>query len=434
QVSPKAPSITDENIIDYVNYETIEGSGLLVISTNKDLGFKASLKQYPKPRIILTPSIPAFAELEEHAALDRIYLNNVEIVKDKTAAIPPTLDKYFYPVKYISVELARELPFDFYSNKDEINSGLLSAMDTIVIEKDTLGLYITDTIDLPLNLIANGGFRSEWAFYRFDQQAVLQSLNEKRPFEYAYEAGLTYKYNERSSVYANISRSFRFPAIDEWYSSLYIDYFSGLIAGGLNLNLKPQIAQTYEVGIKEGSSKYLDLKADYYISDLKNELYYDAVTNQNSVYHHTIHHGLELEGRAFILDSIRAFANYTYEKAFFVGGTFAGNTIPLVPRHKLSVGFEYTLADCFRFQYAANYVGTQWFVNDLQNNMPKMKQYLTHDIKMSYQKHGFEVFGVINNVLNADYSEFSVLDWSLTRPGYYPAPRRNFSVGVNYKF
>ncbi len=68
---------------------------------------------------------------------------------------------------------------DYYGNKNEINSGELSAMDRIIINKDSLGLYATDTVELPFNLILSGGFRSEWGYYKFNQEAILEGKIEK---------------------------------------------------------------------------------------------------------------------------------------------------------------------------------------------------------------------------------------------------------------
>lgn len=336
----------------------------------------------------------------------------------------------------LGVENRMMVGLDFYANKHDIHSGLLSAPDTININKNNLGIYLTDTIQLPWNFIFDTGFRGEWAYYKFDQQAVVHGKNEKKPFEYACDAGLVYQYNDRSSVYAKYSRSFRFPVTDEWYNSLYVDYFSGLIAGGLNLDLKAQTGHNYEIGIKENSSKYLSVKADYYIMDLKNELYYDPIAFRNAVHHHTVHHGLELESDVYLFDkSLHVFGNYTYQKAFFVGEAFAGCEMPLVPHHKFSVGGDYIFMDCVKFGYTANYVGARPFINDLTNTHPPLKSYVTHNIKLAYNKHGFEVFGLINNILDAEYSEYGALDtFTRTMPGYYPSPRRNFVVGASCKF
>ncbi len=328
---------------------------------------------------------------------------------------------------------------DYYGHKDEISSTnfTLGGKDRIIIEKDSIGVYVTDVIDLFRNLSFNTGYRAEWTYYTFDQQAMLAAVNKKSPFEYAAEAGINYKYNERSSIYANYARSFRFPAVDEWYAALYKS--GSNILGGLNLNLTPQTGNNYEIGIKENSSKYVSLKADYFIMDLKHELFFNPVAGnyemgENSVYDHTMRHGLELEAHTYLFDILDCFANYTYQKAFFVGSTFAGCDIPLVPHHKLSSGLNYKLMDCVNVNYVATFVSSRRFMNDQKNLMPSLKSYITHDIKLSYYKYGFEAFGALYNIFDEKYAEQGALDWSRTRPGYYPSSGKNYVIGVNYKF
>ncbi|MFH0764209.1 MAG: TonB-dependent receptor [Candidatus Omnitrophota bacterium] len=324
--------------------------------------------------------------------------------------------------------------FDYYGSIDKIRSGYPSAPDTIIIDKKTGGVYLTDTVELPFQLIADAGVRTEWAYYKFDQQAVGHSKNQRWPFEYACEAGLTYKYNDRSSIYGRYSRSFRFPTTEEWYQSLWVDSYGNVISGGLNLGLEPQTANNYEIGIKENSSKYINVNANYHIMDVNDELFYDPLVWQNSIYNHTLHHGLNLETDFYLLDCVRAFFNYTYQRALFVGDKLAGNEIPLVPRNKISTGIKYTLKDCFNVVYSIDYVGARRFANDVRNDMPDLKEHIVHNIKFSYYKYGFEVYGAINNIFNTEYTEYGALDFYLTNPGYYPSPRLNGSMGIRYKF
>ena len=323
--------------------------------------------------------------------------------------------------------------FDYYGSQDEINSGLFATMDTLVIDKNTTGIYINNTLELPIPIIIEGGARAEWAYYKFDQQAVVIGNTEERPFEYACEAGATYKYNDKSSVYARYSRSFRFPDTDEWYSAMYVDWFSGLIAGGLNTKLEPQTANNFEFGIKENSSKYISINANYYIMPVRHEIYYDSVNNQNTNYKDTMHRGLELDVDLLIFDSMRAFVKYTCQQAYFMGGPYAGHAIPMVPRNQISTGVKYTYKDCFDMVYNINFVGPRRFANDLQNNVPQLKEYMTNDIKFSYRKEGFEIHAALNNIFDVAYSEYGSLSWNRT-PGYYPSPRFNASMGVKYSF
>ena len=356
-------------------------------------------------------------------------LSNVHHIK--TWGFTP---KAAFSAEFLGLKNRMMAGFDYYGSRDEINSGLLSSMDTIVIDKDTGGAYVSDTLELPVPLIVEAGGRAEWAYYNFDQQAVVKGKSQKSPFEYACEAGVTYKYNDRSSLYFKYARSYRFPVTDEWYSSMYIDYFSGLIAGGLNTSLVPQTENDFEIGIKEHSSKYINIEANYHIMPVRHVIYYDSVTNQNTNYSKTMHSGLEIDTDVMIFDCIRAFLNYTLQQAYFVGGPYAGCTIPMVPRNQISTGFKYTFKDCFDVIYEINYVGPRRFANDLQNRQPQLKEYMTNNIKFAYRKHGFEVHAAINNIFDVEYSEYGALDWTLTRPGYYPSPGINASVGVKYSF
>ncbi len=322
---------------------------------------------------------------------------------------------------------------DYYADKDEILSGDPGiGKDMIVITKDSVGVYAADSLDVTQALGAHAGYRAEWAMYRFDQQAVMRGKNRKTPFEQAYEAGLNFRYNEKSSVYANYSRSFRFPAVDEWYSALWS--FWGLAGGGLNLDLKPQTGNNFEVGIRENSSKYLGVKASYFLMDLRHELYFNPVTLANSIYDRTIRHGLELETHAYLFHGFDASVNYTYEKAFFVGSSFAGNEVPMVPRHKITGSIDYTFMDCVNIIYSASYVSPMRFTSDQRNVVPRLKSYMTHDVKLSYNKYGLSIYGAIYNIFNEKYDAYGVTNALGTVQSHYPAPGTNFIAGVTYTF
>ncbi len=321
--------------------------------------------------------------------------------------------------------------FDYYGNKDEILSDSWSvpgAKDLMLITKNTLGVYAEDTAQVTSELSINGGVRYERAYYRFDQQAVSQAINTKSPIEYAADAGISYRYNEKSSVYANYARSFRFPAVDEWYS--VIDEWGG----GLNLNLKPQTGNSYEIGINDNSLKVLAIKADLFLMDLKEEIYFDPTTSFNSVYNHTRHQGVEIECHLYPFEDIDIFTNYTYQNSYFIGGVYAGNEIPIVPKNKISGGMDYRFMDCVNINYLVTFVGSRRFICDQKNLQPPMKSYTTHDIKLSYYKYGLEVYGALYNMFDQKYAEQGVLDRTRTVPAYYPSPGRNFVVGAKYKF
>ncbi len=324
--------------------------------------------------------------------------------------------------------------FDYYKHTDEILSGYPGSEDVINIKKESIGAYATDTINITEPLSLDFGGRTEWTKYTFDQQAVAIAFNKKTPIEYAYDVGLNYKYNNRSSIYAKYDRSFRFPAVDEWYNALW--EYGALKGGGLNLALKPQTAHDYEVGIKENSSKYIGARAAYFLSDIRHELFLDPdpAPGLNQVYPHTIHQGLELETHAYLVESLDAFFKYTYTKAYFVGEKYAGNQLPLVSRDKFSTGVDYTFKDCVNINVVVNYVGPRYMSNDQRNVMPKLKAHTTVDGRISYKKNYFEIFFACNNIFGKKYFDTAITNAAGSSTNYYPAPESSFFAGVTYGF
>ena len=65
--------------------------------------------------------------------------------------------------------------------------------------------------------------------------------------ETAYSIGLTFQYDDHSSVFIRANRSLRFPLTDE----LIVYDFSGLTPQlKVNQNLKPQTGRHYEIGVR----------------------------------------------------------------------------------------------------------------------------------------------------------------------------------------
>ena len=84
--------------------------------------------------------------------------------------------------------------------------------------------------------------------------------------------------------------------------------------------------------------------------------------------------------------------------------------------------------DCVDVDYKFNFAGPRYSVSDQRNVDRKLKQYITNDIRVGYNKHGFEVYGALNNIFDYKYSDIGA--WG----AYYPANGRNYVIGVKQKF
>ena len=328
---------------------------------------------------------------------------------------------------------------DYFRARDRILSGDVAfTKSQLDITKETFGIYVSDNMLINQRFIVNGGVRGEWAEYIFDQYQPTGSYNTRSLREIALDAGAGYKYNKRSQVYVNFARSYRNPATDEFFQSAFES--SGwppgttqLFPAVLNASLKQQVGNNYEIGIKDNTFSPVSVKASYFVMDNKNEIYYDPITYQNENYHHVMRHGLELVATANIYDKLKILFNYTFEKAFFVGGKFASKTVPLVPENKISAGVNVEPFQGFNLNCSVNYIGSRYMASDQQNTISKLKSHVTVDLNAFYEYKNIRIFGSVKNMLGEKYFSNATKNWQ-GNPAFYPAPEMTIEGGVSVKF
>ncbi len=353
----------------------------------------------------------------------------------------PTISSYeFQPKVELSSPLSDKLSnkatvgYDYFYAKDHRRSGTLGTVeDDIFISKVTHAIYALDELILNEKWLMNAGARGAWAQYNFDQRQALASEARRTPATQGYEAGLGYKYNPDSKVYLSYSRSYRLPAVDEFYQNVY-DFGFGL-QGGLNTDLTYQVGNQYEVGIKDRSIKNTKLGLNFFRAQYKHEIYLDPTSYANTNYNgKTLHYGLEAEASVLLLDDkVEFFVNWTLQEANFRGGTFGGSEIPAVPDQLINAGVTYRPFEGFSTSLTSNYVGQQFALTDEANLQPKTKRYTTVDWNAKYGFKNMEFWVSLRNILDRKYYAYGSYSAG-NGVGYYPAPTRNVSAGVKVKF
>jgi iron complex outermembrane receptor protein len=299
------------------------------------------------------------------------------------------------------------------------------------INKISTGYYLQDELALFKELYLLGGYRYEKVRYEFDYNNISGSDPLDKNVEVsgnAFNSGLVYHYQENSSLFLNHSRSFRFPATEE-YSITWPTH-------SLNTALKPQEAKNYEIGLKHRFNPGLKTELTFFRMDVENELYYDYASYSNKNYDKTRHDGMELAFDAMLTKNIGLSCNYTYTKALFRGGIYDEKTIPMVPRNKGKIGIKYLFNDKITVNLLTNYVGERYFINDQANSLSRLNGYFTADTNISYAYKDLTVVLGVNNILNKKYSEYATCDtvYTVGKKVYYPAPERNFTIRMGYKF
>jgi iron complex outermembrane receptor protein len=302
------------------------------------------------------------------------------------------------------------------------------------IRRQTYGVYLNDEYSIVEKLILSLGGRFEHADYDLhekDLTGFLAPLDATvKADETAYTAGLTWLYSGKSSLFARVNRSFRFPLTDEL---VVFDYLAGTIR--VNSNLQPQTGQHYELGIRHFLTSRLEVDVTLYRADINHEIYYNRLTITNENYDKTVHQGVEAGAKAELFEKLTLFGNYTCEQATFVGGPFDGKTIPAVPQNKFNLGFRvHDVVPGFVFSATYNYIDSSYLISDQANEFPKLESYYTLDLRLSYAWKWINAFVGVNNVTDQKYSEYGVVGGSTPAPFFYPAPEINWLGGLQIRF
>jgi iron complex outermembrane receptor protein len=258
----------------------------------------------------------------------------------------------------------------------------------------------------------------------------------------AFNCGLVYNYNDDSSAFFNCGRSFRFPEVDEF---TYLDQNYQQL---LDTDLKPQSSMNYQAGLRHKFSDRLKGSLSLFRMNVKNELYYNPKAlldifnfwnGKNANYDKTIHEGIESSLDISLNDWVTLFGNYTFTNAFFSGGQYSKNEIPMVSRHKGSVGLRFSLPNNITFNITGSYVGKRYFINDQDNAVSRLNGYMIADMNLSWRCKDLTVAFGINNLFNKQYSEYGVYGTDSSNgfvydKCYFPSPGRNFSLKVDYAF
>jgi len=334
----------------------------------------------------------------------------------------------------------------FYNSDkyDQSNDGDLKNYTNI--NKTSIAGYLQDEFTIFKQLVFLCGYRYERARYVFGYHDNTPPPwnnpdldNKVSPKVEVFNAGLVYTYKDNSSVFFNVGRSFRFPEVDEF------TYNDASWQQQLNTNLKPQSAINYQVGLRHKLSNRLQGSLSLFRMNVKNELYYKADGGptgygQNENYDKTVHEGLESSLEAKLNDRITFFGNYTFTNAYFDGGQYNKNEIPMVPRHKGSLGLRLILPENITLNLTGNYVGKRYFLNDQANVYSRLNGYMIADANLSWHHKDLTVTLGINNLFDKKYSEHAgvLLNASGVYPAgskfYFPVPERSFNMKLEYQF
>lgn len=321
---------------------------------------------------------------------------------------------------------------DLNRSKADSSSSFPGFSSSTDVRKREAGYYIQDEFSLSEKFLISLGYRFSNAKFKDNVSGVsfgfpLSGYSVQKFEEDAVRAGLTYNYADGSKVFTSYSKGYRLPTTDELFS------FDGTI-----IRLRPERADTYEIGIVHAFNHKTETRLTLYTMDVEDELYWNPTGGPfgfgaNENLNETRHQGTEFGFSAGLTDSVLLFGNYTYTKATFESGLNQGKTIPLIPRQSANLGTNVKLTENTLLTLKGNWVGDKYLDNDIENVQDKLSDYLTIDAKLSYQYKVVTAYVGVNNIFDKEYSEYGVLSFTGVK-NFYPAPERQYYGGVKIVF
>jgi iron complex outermembrane receptor protein len=239
------------------------------------------------------------------------------------------------------------------------------------------------------------------------------------------------------SLYFSYARGFRLPNFDEDLPLL-----------GAVPDLEPQESNAYELGAKLESGR-VGAGVALYRMDVEDEVIFDPFVvppgaffpgaNQN--FDEVQHQGVELSLDATAIEGwLQVYGSYTFDDVEIqehrATPAFEGKEMPMIPRHRGTLGVQVLLPYGFEVAANGNIVGSRYPSNDFANAGPQLDTYGTADFFFTWRPRlgghleGFLTFA-IRNATDEEYESFGA---DFSGPGFtvpqvfYPAPGRSYDA------
>jgi iron complex outermembrane receptor protein len=232
------------------------------------------------------------------------------------------------------------------------------------------------------------------------------STNPNPNQTYSANAGdiaFNFKYLEGQRIYIKWNQSYRFPNVDEfwtWSSAGGSPSFGGI--------LKPQTAQTYELG---GNWQLLktNLTAAVFSSVSQNEILYNPATYNNSNSPYNINrNGANLNILTALTSKLSIGGGGTIQNAFYANGPYQNQAIAQVPNLLLNARAIYVLNSNWSLGGVVNYISNQRYdaAPAYYSSLNVMPSYTVGDVYANYKMGSWETRLTVKNIGNAQYSTY----------------------------
>ncbi|OKH18323.1 TonB-dependent receptor [[Limnothrix rosea] IAM M-220] len=230
-------------------------------------------------------------------------------------------------------------------------------------------------------------------------------------------AGLLWQAGENTSIRANYARNFRTPTSTDLF-----------FPGSANPNLKPEIGNSFDIGIDQKFGRNALLRLTYFNNTIDDAIVLDPTFTPFNL-GKARNQGLEAELTVQLSNSVYAFANYTMNNSKILEDSNAsviGNEVRFAGTDFFNIGIAYENPQGFYAGLFVKHVGDRLTNN---TNTASLESYTTVDLRTRYAiTDNVNLTASWENILAEDYITFSGFS------GDFPGVGSRFQIGVNATF
>jgi iron complex outermembrane receptor protein len=202
-------------------------------------------------------------------------------------------------------------------------------------------------------------------------------------------------------------------------------------------------SRNFEIGAKGKWADWMEATLAFFYMPVKDEILFvvtDPVNffGRNANVSRTLRRGLEFSLKGRYQQWLDAFVNYTATKAtfetdvlLFSGQVKKGDELPLVPRHRVSIGVNVHPLDNLTLSLFGNYASSQFLLGDEPNQGKKLAGYFVLNSRIAYEQKFWAVQLMLNNMTDRKYSSSGIIT---NQPYFVPAPGFNAFASVSFKY
>jgi iron complex outermembrane recepter protein len=334
---------------------------------------------------------------------------------------------------------------------------------------DYYGLYFTDTLSVSKRLawtVSGRWNRAQIAI----SDLIGTSLDSSHGFaRFNPGTGITYALSDKITAYASYSEANRAPTAGELScadpnSPCLLDAF--LVS---DPSLKQVVSRTYEAGLRgHFTARAASARVQWYASAFRTDNSDDIIllatkingfgyfSNTGITRRQGIETGFTLTARQWQGSLSYTLLDATFRENLTLasnspaanadGNIFVhpGDRIPLTPRHRVTLGLDYSPLRQWKLGGDLRYTSSQFLANDEANQEPPLPGFTVVNLHSSYTlSNALQLFAGVDNALDRTYytyGTFSALaglppNFHLTNPRTYSrSPPRTYFAGIRVSF